>query len=137
MFLMPNKPDAVNPAMALWLTIEDQWRRVTDLERSAQFDTFMTMLPEAQEFVARWRRILIPWRAHTDAEAVRDMERSCIGVIGGMALVIGCATTLPSSWKIGVAAFAFIIAAIAFWLSLRLRAVAGCSIRLARSHFLI
>jgi hypothetical protein len=29
----PNKPDAVNPAMALWLTIEDQWRRVTDLER--------------------------------------------------------------------------------------------------------
>jgi hypothetical protein len=30
----------------------------------------------AQEFVARWRRILIPWRAHTDADAVRDMERS-------------------------------------------------------------
>ncbi len=30
-----NKPDAVNPAMALWLTIEDQWRRVSDLERWA------------------------------------------------------------------------------------------------------
>ena len=30
-----NKPDAVNPAMALWLTIEDHWRRVTDLERWA------------------------------------------------------------------------------------------------------
>ena len=30
-----NKPDAVNPAMALWFAIEDQWRRVTDLERSA------------------------------------------------------------------------------------------------------
>jgi hypothetical protein len=29
----PNKPDAVNPAMALRLAIEDQWRRVTDLER--------------------------------------------------------------------------------------------------------
>jgi hypothetical protein len=29
----PNKPDAVNPAMALWLTIVDQWRRVADLER--------------------------------------------------------------------------------------------------------
>jgi len=28
-----NKPDAVNPAMALRLTIEDHWRRVTDLER--------------------------------------------------------------------------------------------------------
>jgi len=29
----PNKPDAANPAMALWLTIEDQWRRFADLER--------------------------------------------------------------------------------------------------------
>jgi hypothetical protein len=29
----PNKPDAANPAMALRLTIEDQWSRVTDLER--------------------------------------------------------------------------------------------------------
>jgi hypothetical protein len=28
-----NKPDAVNPAMALWFAIDDQWRRVTDLER--------------------------------------------------------------------------------------------------------
>jgi hypothetical protein len=27
-----NKPDAANPAMKLWLTIEDQWRRVADLE---------------------------------------------------------------------------------------------------------
>ena len=33
-----NKPDAVNPAMALRLTIEDQWRRVTDLGRSARSD---------------------------------------------------------------------------------------------------
>jgi len=31
----PNKPDAVNPAMALRFAVEDQWRRVTDLERSA------------------------------------------------------------------------------------------------------
>jgi len=30
-----NKPDAANPAMTLWLTIEDQWRRVADLERWA------------------------------------------------------------------------------------------------------
>jgi hypothetical protein len=30
-----NKPDAANPAMALWLTIEDQWRRIADLERWA------------------------------------------------------------------------------------------------------
>jgi hypothetical protein len=31
----PNKPDAVNPAMALGFAVEDRWRRVTDLERSA------------------------------------------------------------------------------------------------------
>lgn len=31
----PNKPDAVNPAMAVWFAIEDQLRRVTDLERWA------------------------------------------------------------------------------------------------------
>jgi hypothetical protein len=29
----PNKPDAVNPAMALRFAFEDQWRRVTDLGR--------------------------------------------------------------------------------------------------------
>jgi hypothetical protein len=32
---LPNEPDAANPAMALWLTIDDQWRRVADLGRSA------------------------------------------------------------------------------------------------------
>jgi hypothetical protein len=36
--MLPNKPDAVNPAMTLWLKIEDQWRRVADLERSAKND---------------------------------------------------------------------------------------------------
>jgi len=30
---MSNKPDAVNPAMALRFAIEDQCGRVTDLER--------------------------------------------------------------------------------------------------------
>jgi hypothetical protein len=30
-----NKPDSANPAMAFWLAVEDQWRRVADLERSA------------------------------------------------------------------------------------------------------
>jgi len=32
-YLWPNKPDAVNPAMALWFAVKDQWRRITDLER--------------------------------------------------------------------------------------------------------
>jgi hypothetical protein len=29
----PNKPDAANPAMTLWLTVEYQQRRVADPER--------------------------------------------------------------------------------------------------------
>jgi len=33
MIRLSNKPDAANAAMALWLTIEDHWRRVADLER--------------------------------------------------------------------------------------------------------
>jgi hypothetical protein len=33
---LPNKPDAANPAITLWLTINGQWRRVADLERSAK-----------------------------------------------------------------------------------------------------
>jgi hypothetical protein len=33
--MMLNKPDATNPAMARWLTIDDQQRRVADLGRSA------------------------------------------------------------------------------------------------------
>jgi hypothetical protein len=33
---MPNKPDAVNPAVTLWFTIEEHWRRVTDVERWAK-----------------------------------------------------------------------------------------------------
>jgi hypothetical protein len=32
---VPNKPDAANPAMTLRLAVEDQRRRVADLERSA------------------------------------------------------------------------------------------------------
>jgi hypothetical protein len=31
--MMPNKPDAANPAMTLQLTVESQGRRVADLER--------------------------------------------------------------------------------------------------------
>jgi hypothetical protein len=33
MILSSNKPDAVNPAMALLFAIVHHWRRVTDLER--------------------------------------------------------------------------------------------------------
>lgn len=34
--MMSNHPDAADPAMALRLTIEDQWRRGADLGRWAR-----------------------------------------------------------------------------------------------------
>lgn len=38
----PNKPDSANPAIALWLAIEDQSRRVADLERSKSMSRVFT-----------------------------------------------------------------------------------------------
>lgn len=51
---------------------------------------------QAHQFVARWRRILIPWFAKTETEALRDMERSCIGMLGGAVLVFVMASTRMS-----------------------------------------
>ena len=87
-------------------------------------DTFMTMTTtQAQEFVARWRRILIPWRAHTDAEAVRDMERSCAGIAGGLLLTLCMAST--SSWAARnyIVWFSAVVAVFSLFLSFRLRAI--------------
>ncbi len=35
MTMLPSQPDSVNPAIVLWLAVDVQWRRVTDLERTA------------------------------------------------------------------------------------------------------
>jgi hypothetical protein len=45
---LSNKPDAANPAMAQWLTIEDQWRRVTDPERQRYLSRFSLMAVQQQ-----------------------------------------------------------------------------------------
>lgn len=63
------------------------------------------------------------YNANTDAQWVREAERACLGVFGGMAMVFGSSLRLHSFWGISVSAFALIIAAIAFWLSFRLRAI--------------
>ncbi len=81
----------------------------------------MTIL-EAERFTARWRRILIPWQARTDAEAVRDMEKSCFGVVLGMGLVALMAVysdKLPDS----IGALALIVSLFAAWLNYQLRAI--------------
>jgi hypothetical protein len=48
---------------------------------------------EAHKFVAQWKRILLPWLARTEVEALRDMERSCIGMTGGGVLMCIMAST--------------------------------------------
>ena len=38
-------------------------------------------IPQARQFVLRWRRIFIPWSSpHTDADAARAMEHSFLGI---------------------------------------------------------
>jgi hypothetical protein len=59
-----NKPDAVNPAMALRLAIEDQCRRVTDLERSARLT----------------QKTMVTWRPCID-----DLRRLVSFALGGLA----------------------------------------------------
>ena len=77
-------------------------------------------IAEAQKFVARWRRILIPWPAYTDLEAVRHMERSCLGISVGLLV---CSITLPIwSWPWAVIVPILVISASAWWLGLRFRA---------------
>jgi hypothetical protein len=78
---------------------------------------------QAQEFVARWRRILIPWRAHTDAEAVRDMERSCTGIAAGLLLTLCMAST--SSWAARnyIVWSSAVVAVFSLFLAFRLRAI--------------
>ncbi len=82
-------------------------------------------IPEAQGFVGYWRRILIPWPAHTDVEAVRAMERSCLGVSVGPAFaIVLCSPSLPIwSWPLGYIVPILIVGILAFCLSLRFRAI--------------
>jgi hypothetical protein len=47
---------------------------------------------EAHKLVARWQRLILPCRTRTEGQAVRNMERSSMGMVGGGVLisVIGC-----------------------------------------------
>ena len=75
---------------------------------------------ETAKFVARWRRILIPWPAHTDLEAARQMERSCLGISVGLLV---CGVTVPIwSWPWVVVGPLFVIGLSTGWLGMRFRA---------------
>ncbi len=73
---------------------------------------------EAHQFITRWKRILISWGPRTEAEALQNMKRSCIGMVGGGLLIIFCVTANnPSShlWR-GYALFGLFLSTFSFYL---------------------
>lgn len=87
---------------------------------------FMTIL-EAQIFVRRWRRVLIPWPTpHNDTDSARAMERSFFGIaIGPLPpiLIPAVSGSLPlSHWPLSVIIPVFAIMLFSYFLSLRFRA---------------
>ena len=80
-------------------------------------------ITQAQKFVDQWKRILMPWHAHTEAEAVRDMERSCLGIVLGILVVVTCVPTLPPLLKGPATILALLVGCMALWLSIRLRRI--------------
>lgn len=78
---------------------------------------------EAHEFIALWRRRMNPWRARMEAEAVWDMERSCLVMIctGLLMLVVGAASLSTSFFWLAAALFGASEFGFSLWLFLGLR----------------
>ena len=55
---------------------------------------------QARRLIAKWRQILIPWFAKTEAEALLAIEWSFIGMLGGAVLVFVTASTRISGSSI-------------------------------------
>jgi hypothetical protein len=83
-------------------------------------------LPQAQVFVRRWRRVLLPWLHLPDAVAARAMERSFLGIAVAplpAIFIVTVSGSLPlSRWPLSVTIPAFTIMLLSYWLSLRFRA---------------
>ena len=79
-------------------------------------------IPDAQKFIARWRKILIPRASRTEAEALNAMERSCVGICGGMMLFV-LLSVVSSKVPRPVGAVAFIVGLLSLWLVLRFRSI--------------
>jgi hypothetical protein len=69
---------------------------------------------QAHQFVSKWKRIMIPWFARTETEALRDMERSCTGML--MLGLVNFAVCLPKVDQSFIAKFCvvFAVAMLAF-----------------------
>lgn len=84
-------------------------------------------IPQAQQFVGRWRRVFIPWPSpHTNTDAARALERAFLGVaIGPLPpfFIFMATGTLPfSHWPLSILVPAATIMLLAYWLGLRFRA---------------
>ena len=83
--ITPNKSDAANPAMALWLTIEDQWRRVADLERSTRQHVVAANSDAHIRYGSshRFREAhrLLTWQPHGGFPRDGCSRRSSVGVL--------------------------------------------------------
>jgi hypothetical protein len=78
---MPNKPDAVNPAMALRVAVDAQWRRVTDLERRR----YRTIMNDSESKLQR--------EVHELRAEVRRLKRMVEGVF--VVVVVAIAVIFP------------------------------------------
>ena len=69
--ISPNKPDTANPAMLLWLTIEDQWRRVSAFKTQAE-PTVYQRLPDGTAILDGypiiWTDVLEPYGTVADPD---------------------------------------------------------------------
>jgi hypothetical protein len=100
---------------------EPQWR--------LKLKTIMT-IPEAQLFVRRWGRILLPWFHLPEAFAARAMERSFLGICLCILvsplpaiLTFGASGLFHlSRWPLSIIIPASVIMVVSYWLSLRFRA---------------
>jgi hypothetical protein len=78
---------------------------------------------EANAFLNRWRRILIPWRAVTIREVVRDLDLSVTGMMGGGGLMMLCSHWAAQPWDLVIKLVAFAVMAWGLWFLLQLRQI--------------
>ena len=43
---------------------------------------------QAHQFIARWSRRFVTWKARNEIEQLRDLERSCIGMSAGSFMIL-------------------------------------------------
>lgn len=80
---------------------------------------------QAHQFVARWSRRMITWRARNETEQLRDLSQSCSGLLVGALLMVPTVLSLRSEplFQCAVACLALPVGAFALWMVLQLRQV--------------